>query len=305
MGSSFATKIKVGVTSILAVVIFFGGILWVKQYNPMVGRTTLHVAFDDARGIYAGDPVTISGIKVGEIEDVSLGEHNEAHVSFSVPTTIRIPADTKFMIEDVGMMGDKMLVIEPGESSGTIDPSLVHRGSGGSGLGDLLTAAGEVLFNLRAITKKLDNDLDLAGLTGSFEETLDKMREAVDVYQAIAQENREPLKSSIGSLESSAQELEQFIATNDDRFAEALASFRRTSDRITVALDEFENLSTVVDTLSRYMESGEGTLGKLVKSDDLYDELRRTNAHIDSFVTDFKRNPGKYTKDMQFKIRLF
>ena len=70
-------------------------------------------------------------------------------------------------------------------------------------------------------------------------------------------------------------------------------------------MENIESFSTVFDTLSVYMESDKGTLAKLIKTDELYEELRRTNASIDSFITDFKRNPGKYTKNMKFKIRLF
>ena len=121
----------------------------------------------------------------------------------------------------------------------------------------------------------------------------------------MALDNREPLKQSLQSFQDSAHNLNEFIRKNDDRFESALISFQQTSEKISLALDTMENLSTVVDSLSLYMKSGKGTFAKLVRSDDLYEELRRTNANIDSFVTDFKLNPGKYTKDMKFKIRLF
>jgi len=305
MGSSLSTKLKVGFTSILAVVIFLGGIFWVKQYNPMVGRVTMTVAFDNSRGIYAGDPVTISGIKIGEVDGTTLGDDHKALITFTIPDNIRLAADTKFHIQDVGLMGDMMLLIEPGTSPDEIDPGVVLQGEERSGIGDLIAEADSILKNLNRIAEKLDSGLDLAKLSSSFEETLEKMRGAAAVYESLARENREPLKKSIADLEASTGDLRRFIRDNDVRFEEAIDSFRRTSDKIAGALDNMENLYTVVDTLSAYMESGEGTLGRLLKSDDLYEELRRTNANIDSFVTDFKRNPGKYTKDMKFKIRLF
>jgi hypothetical protein len=70
-------------------------------------------------------------------------------------------------------------------------------------------------------------------------------------------------------------------------------------------LDDLNSLSNVIDTVSVYMGSDKGTFVRLLKYDELYNELRQTNANIDSFVTDFKRNPGKYTKDMKIKVRLF
>ena len=99
--------------------------------------------------------------------------------------------------------------------------------------------------------------------------------------------------------------MQQFIRKNDENFENVLKSFKKTSEKISLTLDSIENVSTVIDTMSAYMKENEGTLGKLVKSDELYKELRRTNASIDSFITDFRLNPGKYTKDMKFKVRLF
>ncbi len=305
MRSSLSTELKVGITSILAIGILFGSIFWVKEYNPMIKRERITVLFNDARGINAGDPVNISGIKVGEVTDVNLNEDNRALVEFSVTKGLRLHSDCVFTIKDVGLMGDKAVIINPGNASDELDSSIVHMGTESSGLDDLITRADEVIQKLSRISTKIDDDLDIMKLTQSFEQTFKNMQQAIAIYEDIAQEIREPLKKSISGLDESAQELKHFIRSSDDRFGIAIESFKRTSDKISHALDTIENLSTVVDTLSAYMVSGEGTLGKLVKSGELYEELRQTNASIDSFITDFRLNPGKYTKDMQFKIRLF
>ncbi len=305
MKSSFSTKLKVGITSFISIFILFAGILWVKEYNPMIKRESITVLFNDARGITAGDPVNLSGIKVGEVTAVNLNEDNRALVEFSVTKDLRLHSDCVFTIKDVGLMGDKAVIINPGNASDELDSSIIHRGTESSGLDDLITRADEVIQKLSRISGKIANDLDIMKLTQSFEQTFNKIQQAIAIYEDIAQENREPLKKSISGLDESAQELKHFIRNSDDRFGVALESFKRTSDKISHALDTIENLSTVVDTLSAYMVSGEGTLGKLVKSGELYEELRQTNASIDSFITDFRLNPGKYTKDMKFKIRLF
>jgi hypothetical protein len=42
------------------------------------------------------------------------------------------------------------------------------------------------------------------------------------------------------------------------------------------------------------VNTGRGTLGQLVNDTTLLAELRRTNRHLDSLVTDFMANPRKY-----------
>ena len=92
---------------------------------------------------------------------------------------------------------------------------------------------------------------------------------------------------------------------NDSKIDSTIDSFTQTSEKLSAFIDDMHALPALIDTLSANMNENEGTVARLLKYDDLYEELRRTNADIDSFVVDFKRDPGKYTKDMNFKLRLF
>ena len=305
MGSSFSTKLKVGFTSVFGIIVLFGGVLWIKNNNPLVKKVKITVLFNDACGITIGDPVTISGINIGVIRQVYLDESSKALVEFLIDEDIKLHTDCTFTIKDAGLMGDKVLVIENGTGAGFIDPDRIQEGTESFDLTDLFDGARKVIEKLDLINARIEKDLDIKKLTDSFEQTFDKMREAIEIYEKIAQENSEPLKRSLNSFEESTIEIREFIKRNDKRLGNAMKSFERTSEKIYSALETVENLSTVADTLSAYIESGDGTFAKLIKQDVLYEELRQTNASLDSLISDFKRDPGKYTKDMKFKIRLF
>ncbi len=304
MSNSSATKLKVGFTTLTALIILFVGVLWVKNYNPAARKLRLAVAFTDGGGITGGDVVHLSGVKVGEVTDVSLGDDNRAIVRFYM-NYARLGSDTRFKIEDVGLMGDKAVVIVPGSAQEELDPEAIHQGQEPGGLGVLLSDAGNIMQKLDSISTKIDQDLDVAKLTGDLEKTLVSFREAIDAYRELAEHTREPLASSIQNLESSSQELKEFIDTNDEKITSTIDSFQHTSEKLSAFIDEMDTFSAVVDTVATYLDNDEGTMARFVKSDELYEELRRTNAHIDSFIVDFKNNPGKYTKDMNFKVRLF
>ena len=303
MTSPFFTKLKVGITTLIAIIILFGGILWVKNYNPAKRKLILTVEFVDGRGITGGDVVQMSGINVGEITRVSLSENNTALVKFYMNYTILNP-DCIFTIKDVGLMGDKALVIMPGTESGELDPDVIQKGRGGSDLGNLIANADKILQKLDSISGKIDNNIDIAKLSSDFGETLDKFNEAIAAYKDLANETKNPLNRSLKNLEASSTGLKNFIEKNDNKLEQTIESLQKTSEKISLFIDEIQNLSTVVDTLAIFMES-DGTFSRLIRYDDLYEELRQTNANIDSFITDFKQNPGKYTKDMKFKLRLF
>jgi phospholipid/cholesterol/gamma-HCH transport system substrate-binding protein len=51
-----------------------------------------------------------------------------------------------------------------------------------------------------------------------------------------------------------------------------------------------------VHKLLSNLESGEGTLGKALKDDSLYNQLVSATVNLDSLITDFKKHPKKYVK---------
>lgn len=57
--------------------------------------------------------------------------------------------------------------------------------------------------------------------------------------------------------------------------------------------EKIENLAERLDSLTTLM-TGDGTMGKLIKSDDLYEEVRQTNQALKSLIEDIEQNPQKY-----------
>jgi methyl-accepting chemotaxis protein len=202
-------------------------------------------------------------------------------------------------------MGDKALVVDPGKEPGTLDANRVHTGSRSPGLDRLFTEAQNLVSGLARIIGRIDSDLDIARLSKSLDETLEKVRETAAAYRLLAQDARKPLTGALERVEAASDDVSSFISDNRNSAARSLESVRNTSERMNALIDSLNSVSAVINTIAVRIESGDGAFAKLVKSDSLYEELRHTNAAVDSFITDFRRNPGNYTRDMKFKLRLF
>jgi phospholipid/cholesterol/gamma-HCH transport system substrate-binding protein len=61
----------------------------------------------------------------------------------------------------------------------------------------------------------------------------------------------------------------------------------------------FDAIVKTLDTLGKYLKS-EGTVKKLVTSEDLYNEIRETNNSLRTLLDDIKANPKKY-----FTVKIF
>ncbi len=80
------------------------------------GPTGLRVFadFDEIGGLKPRAPVVISGVKVGEIEDIGLANDYRARVSLTLDPALRLPVDTTASIVTSGVLGDRYMSLQPG-----------------------------------------------------------------------------------------------------------------------------------------------------------------------------------------------
>lgn len=78
------------------------------------GGLVLYAAFDEIGGLKPRAPVTISGVKVGQIESVELDEFLRARVAMDIDERIELPVDSSAAIRTAGLLGDQFVAVEPG-----------------------------------------------------------------------------------------------------------------------------------------------------------------------------------------------
>ncbi len=106
-------------------------------------------------------------------------------------------------------------------------------------------------------------------------------------------------------LESLATQFDSLITTFENfklpDIDKAMAQLSRSmnqniqglSDLVKGPTEKIERLVVRLDSLSMLLE-GEGTVGKLLRKDDLYEEVRETNQALRDLIVDIKENPKKY-----------
>ena len=74
----------------------------------------LHVIFNRVDGLTEGAAVYVSGIDVGRVQQMTLAEHNRAHVTLWIRPGIELPVDTAAAIHTDGVFGTKFMILDPG-----------------------------------------------------------------------------------------------------------------------------------------------------------------------------------------------
>ena len=84
---------------------------------------TLYAHFDEIGGLSTRAQVQISGVKVGEVVNLSLDENYRAKVTLEVDAELGYPIDSGASILTAGILGDKLISLSIGG-----DPELLVDG---------------------------------------------------------------------------------------------------------------------------------------------------------------------------------
>jgi phospholipid/cholesterol/gamma-HCH transport system substrate-binding protein len=78
------------------------------------GGLILYAAFDEIGGLKPRAPVSISGVKVGQVSSVGLDKNLRARVEMDIDSSIELPIDSSAGIRTAGLLGDQFIELEPG-----------------------------------------------------------------------------------------------------------------------------------------------------------------------------------------------
>ncbi len=78
------------------------------------GGLTVYADFDETGGLKPRAPVVISGVKVGQVESITLGKDYRARVALSVDAGLKLPVDTSASIVTAGLLGDRYISLQLG-----------------------------------------------------------------------------------------------------------------------------------------------------------------------------------------------
>ena len=84
---------------------------------------SLSAKFNSAAGLKRGSDVEIAGVKIGQVESISLDPVMKiAQVKMKIEKGIQLEEDAIASIKTSGLIGDKFIAITPGGSSEMIAP---------------------------------------------------------------------------------------------------------------------------------------------------------------------------------------
>ncbi len=293
------TEIEVGITVLVALGVLIWGVTWLKEFSLERQVRVWYVSFPQSGGLGASDEVQVNGIRKGEVKAMRLqGDH--VIVDLALSSEIQLTSLCRVAIRNVGLMGEKVIAVDLKQSGQPYTSRDTIQGVYEQGLSEVSASLGEAMGavslladELRGVTEVLSKSGDLARTLKNFRQTSEELKQSVS-------ENRAMLKSTIENFSASAQTTKHLTADREAELRQAFSDFASAAEKMDHLAGRLDSLRSALQSVTTKLDSGQGTLGKLVNDDKLYNDVSAAAANIKALVADIKANPKKY-----FKVEIF
>ncbi|MGH7230659.1 MAG: MlaD family protein [Nitrospiraceae bacterium] len=312
------SKVKIGLVVVVALVMLTLMIMNLEEGMGLISRQTRYRAVvEHTQGLKIGGPVRLNGVDVGNVREIGIAQDEpKVEIIFSVATHVapHIREDATVSIRALGLLGDKFLDILPGTASKPpMLPGGLLMGKSEPDVSGLASDASATMGNLNAAIQ--DVQRLLVGLAQG-QGTAGKLMTDPGLYDRSQQVLEKLDLASDKSLnlltkvERGEGTIGQLV-TDKEIYARANRALKELTDltsrlnnqngtliRLTDPLlySRLEKLTSRGELLLTKVESGEGTIGKLVSRDELYSRVDKLLTEVEDLVADVKKHPTKYFK---------
>ncbi|HNV85594.1 MAG TPA: MlaD family protein [Candidatus Omnitrophota bacterium] len=251
-------EITVGLFVIVALVILTFLVFVVSGVYLFRHGYQVNVAFSFVSNLDRGATVRLAGIPVGVVDDIEIYyPEGSARPKVKVKVyikdrKIRFRQDSKIRIEGIYGLNIPHLEITPGES---LDSGVVNEGDFITGvdpipLESLVTKGREISEHLQRTVVQINSFLDDPVVFNSLKETIVNLDSLTASMNKILQDKEQDIRSVV---------------------------------------EEIQGVTSALQSILQKIDRGQGTAGKLLTDDGLYNEL-------EAFVQDLKKHPWKLLK---------
>lgn len=283
----YSNELKIGFWAIVAFVVMFFGLKYLKGINSFKEGQFYYLSCDKVSGLSVSSPITVQGMKVGIVRELNYDQQTHTiNVLLNIyDSDFKIPTDSRLFVKS-DLLGTASVNVELGDAHQFFESwDTIHAAPSGDGL---LEKANPIIEQVTNLMPKIDSLV--AGINVLVNES--KMQESLLQINLLTQH----LNSTVNQLNSLLRNDVPGIMSN-------LENATANLDTITTQAKEADIKQLLTNTnqailsanqLLEQMQSPEGTVGKMLNSTEVYDQLNRTIADVDSLINDIKANPKRY-----------
>lgn len=290
-------EVKTAILILGCVAIFIFGFNYLKGASLLDNSKVVSSIYQDVEGLVIGANVTINGLNVGKVRNIDFDEnYDKIKVTFSLRSDLNFSNQSTAQLYEAGLIGGKAIAILPKYDQGSevktgdVLPSEIKPGLTElvnqqiaplqDKIEGLLTSADSLfagVSNVMNYQTQTNLKLALEGLA----ESVNNVAELTENMNRVVVQNEKKFKGTMNNLEDTSKNLSQLTdSLNQMPLGATIENFEQTS----------ADLKMIISRLN----SGEGSAGKLLNDDNLYNKLLGSSAALEALLNDLKANPKNY-----------
>ncbi len=269
------TEIKVGITTVISLVIFIWILALAKNLTFTSNDIIVNISFENVSGLEVDDQVTVKGLRKGFVDDIYL-DGNKIFVKISVDNEVDLRKDARFLITTTDLMGSKKIEIIPGESIEKLDLNSLHTGLiqpdlnstvsiVGSMMNDVQTIVEDLKITLSTVNNYISDDEMMIDLKSS----LRNLNNLTEKFDALITDNSDNITRITENTAALSEETKTFFHENKESLDSSIKKFN-------IILSKSDSLVSRFNFLAAETMEGNNNLGRILYDDSLMINMQET-----------------------------
>ena len=283
-------EVQIALVAIAGIVIMFFGFKFLKGMTMFSTDDNYYAKFSNVAGLSVSSPIYSNGYRVGVVEDViyDYNGSNQIIAVLGLNNKMHLPNGTKAEISK-DLMGnvelDLILGPNPLDQMEPGDTIFGHIQQGA------LAKASEIIPQVQQMIPKIDSILYNVNLLLSDPALLNSLHNVDQITTNLSMTTNE-LKHLSANLKT---QVPGMIEKADNVLDNTNTLTKNLSDLdIAMTMAKVNNTLQNVEQMTAKLNSSDGTLGLLMRDQELYRNATSTMGHVDSLMIDLKQHPKRY-----------
>ena len=286
----FTKEIKIALVSILGIGVLYFGMQFLKGLSIFSSDNSYYVAFSDATGLSESSPVYANGYRVGVVKslDYDYDPNGKIVAVVGLDKQMRVPVGSRAELAsdllgniriNLVLSDDPLRMLGAGDTiSGAAEEGIMSK------IGEMMPAIEVIIPKLDSIMTSLNILLadpalrnilhNVEGMTANFDASSRDLRTLSASLNQQVPDMMQKTNGILGNTEKLTANLSQIDV------AQMMAKVDQTLKN--------------VEEMTNRLNNAEGTLGLLMRDEQLYRNLTATAADADSLLIDLKAHPKRY-----------
>ena len=293
MKKIFSKEFIIGLSVIIAALVLFFGIEFLKGINLFRPANYYYAYYSNVDGLAVASPVQVNGYKVGQVREIiyDYADPGKIKVMLAMDKKLSIPADSYAEMGQT-MLSGAYINLKIGKSAKKLAVGEEIPSGASSGLMESLS--NEVMPAISQIMPKIDSllsNLNTLVADPALLQSIQRLDGITANVLGVTEGLNNTMSRDVPLVVRDARSITHQI----DSVSANLLALSKTLKQLPIAttmanVNDITNLSNFATKLN----SSTSTLGRLTNDDELYHRLNQVSADIDSLIVDIKRNPKRY-----------